>query len=84
VSIVTLSDVERIPREKFASTKIEEVMTQNVITVGLNETLLDALRKMTINEVGQLPVVDNSTGALLGIISRTDLLRAYDKRISEK
>jgi predicted transcriptional regulator len=82
VSIVTLSDVERIPREKFASTKIEEVMTQNVITVGLNETLLDALRKMTINEVGQLPVVDEPSVKLLGIISRTDLLRAYDKRIS--
>ncbi len=80
--MVTLKDVERIPREKSASTKLAEIMTQNVISVGQNETLLDAMRKMTINEVGQLPVVDKSTGALLGIISRTDLLRAYDKRIS--
>jgi CBS domain-containing protein len=57
-------------------------MTQNVVSVGSNETLLEALRKMTTNAAGQLPVVDESTGELLGIISRTDLLRAYDKRIS--
>ncbi len=82
LGMVTLRDVERIPREKSASTKLAEIMTQNVISAGPNETLLDALRKMTINEVGQLPVVDKSGGALLGIISRTDLLRAYDKRIA--
>jgi CIC family chloride channel protein len=79
--MVTLRDVESIPREKSDTTKLSEIMTQNVISVGPNETLLDALRKMTTNEVGQLPVVDSTSGSLLGIISRTDLLRAYDKRI---
>ena len=82
IGFVTLSDVEGIPREKADTTKVKEIMTQNVLSVEPGETLLDALRKMTTNDVDQLPVVDKSSGALLGIISHTDLLRAYDKRIA--
>jgi chloride channel protein, CIC family len=56
-------------------------MTQNIISVRPQETLFDTLHKMTTNDVAALPVVD-SDGKLLGIISRRDIFRAYDKFVS--
>ncbi|MGI0084659.1 MAG: chloride channel protein, partial [Nitrososphaerales archaeon] len=83
VGIVALSDVQLIPKEKSPATKLKEIMTRNVISIGPNETILEALRKMTANSIGRLPVVDQTTGSLLGIITRTDLFRAYDAAVSD-
>ena len=82
MGILTLSDVIRISKDKAATTKVKEVMTRNAVTVGPWETLLDALRKMTSHGVGRLPVIDD-TGLLVGIITRTDLFRAYDLQVSK-
>jgi len=45
-----------------------------VITIGPNETCLDAIRKLVDNNIGALPVCD-AKGAVLGIVSERDLLR---------
>lgn len=81
VGVVTMTDVRRIPTEKADSTMVKEIMTQNVITVHVKDTLYDALHKMTTNDVGRLPVVDD-LGKLVGIISRRDVFVAYDKYVS--
>ena len=83
VGIAVMSDVQRIPKGESAATKLKDIMTRNVISVGPEETLLEALRKMTANSIGRLPVVDQATGSLLGIITRTDLFRAYDTAVSD-
>ena len=83
VGMVTLSDAIRIPKEKAATTKIKDIMTRNVISIGPWETLLDALRKMTSHGVGRLPVIDDH-GLLVGIITRTDLFKAYDTQVSSR
>jgi chloride channel protein, CIC family len=81
--IITMSDVQRVPKNQTTSTSVKTVMTQNVITIGPKESLYDALRKMTTNSVGRLPVVDPGTQKLLGIITLIDLVRAYDKTVKE-
>jgi len=58
------------------STRVAEVMTRGVITVGPGDTLEDAAGRMRRHRVGALPVVD-AAGALLGIISETDLIHAF-------
>ena len=45
VGIVTMSDVERIPKEKAASTKVSEIMTRNLITVGPQRQSLGSTQK---------------------------------------
>jgi len=79
VGIVTMSDVLRVPREQMASTALKSVMTKNVRVAYPDETLHGVLKKMTINEIGRLPVVERNTGQLLGIITRTDFSRAYER-----
>jgi RNA polymerase-binding transcription factor DksA len=54
---------------------VGNVMTFAPLTVGPDEPLASAARKMTARSIGCLPVVDRQ-GELLGILTETDALRA--------
>ncbi len=79
LGIVTMSDLLGVPFEKKGSTPVDSVMTKNVVVAGSDESLLEAMNKIVTNEVGQLPVVESGSGRLLGIITMTDAIRAYDR-----
>ncbi|MCP4124950.1 MAG: CBS domain-containing protein [Bacteroidetes bacterium] len=49
------------------------IMTSNVLSVDVSDALTDAERIMTNNHIRHIPVVSN--GALVGMLSLTDLLR---------
>jgi acetoin utilization protein AcuB len=66
------SERERAKLEKF---KVRDVMTKNVITLSLRDTIQDALLLLLKYDIGALPVVDND-GRLVGILTVRDLLRA--------
>lgn len=81
VGIVTMSDIMRVPIGQRASTKLSSIMTRNLIVAYPEDTLLSVLEKMTINGVGRLPVISKETSELVGIITRTDVIRAYEKAV---
>ena len=81
VGMVTMSDLLRIPREKMDSTELRSVMTQNLLVVYSDESLLAALDRMTNHGIGRLPVVSKESGRLAGIITRTDIIRAYNRAV---
>lgn len=56
----------------------EEIMTPNPETVGLNEDLAVAAKKMVDRDVGGLPVVDEEE-RLAGIITRLEILEALSR-----
>jgi acetoin utilization protein AcuB len=66
------SERERVKLEKF---KVRDVMTKNVITLSLRDTVQDALLLLLKYDIGGLPVVDGD-GRLVGILAVRDLLRA--------
>ena len=53
-------------------------METSVISVSPESALIDVHRLFVEEEISGAPVVDN-TGALVGVISSTDLLRAVDE-----
>jgi len=81
VGIVTMSDLLRVPREQMTSKTLKSVMTQNLLVVYPDESLLDALDRMTNHGIGRLPVISKATGQLAGIITRTDVVRAYNRAV---
>lgn len=81
VGIVTLSDLIKIPMEQMKSTRLRSVMTKNVLVTHPNETLLDVLNKMMVHGVGRLPVVSKESGVLMGVITRTDIIKTYNRVI---
>ncbi|HKW04238.1 MAG TPA: chloride channel protein [Nitrososphaerales archaeon] len=83
LGIVTMNDIFRVPGEKTRTTSLKEIMTRNVITADPDENLFEALSKMTTHEIGRLPVVEPKRGELVGILTRTDLFKLYNKKVQE-
>ena len=54
-------------------TRIEEIMTEEVITVSPDDTIDSCMRLMTNNFIRHLPVVENDN--LIGIISIGDVVK---------
>jgi CBS domain-containing protein len=54
---------------------VGEMMTRDPIVVLADAPLSEAARLLDRNRISGLPVVDG-TGALVGVVSHTDLLRA--------
>lgn len=67
----------RHDRSKAAGRIASELMTAPAITIGPDATLGDAARLMHRHAVKRLPVVDPDDGTILGIVSRTDLLKVF-------
>jgi acetoin utilization protein AcuB len=61
----------------IARLTVESVMTKSVVIVSPHRDARQAAQLMLDNKIGALPVVDG--GQLLGIITETDLLRAFVK-----
>lgn len=75
VGLVTLDDVRSVPREKWDSTTVRQIMTPyaNLITTTADEDATDAWQKLLRRDVRQLPVVQG--GQLAGLLRRRDIIR---------
>lgn len=60
---------------------VGDAMTADVVVIGPEADHADAARLMEKNKIKRVPVVEN--GRLVGLISRTDILRAYTRPDSE-
>ncbi len=76
--LVTLRDMNSrvIVDGKDTADQIADIMTTDVLTLSPSELITDALHLMVEQAVGSIPILDN--GALVGIITKTDLTRALD------
>jgi acetoin utilization protein AcuB len=61
----------------LARMTVESVMTRTIVTVDPRRDARVAAQLMLYHRIGALPVVDGAT--LIGIITETDLLRAFVK-----
>ena len=55
------------------SLKAKDIMTKDVIMIGPDSILAEAIKKLIENKISGMPVVDED-GKLLGIISEKDIL----------
>jgi len=82
--IIDLADMGRVARhyDSLAGIVLAIDLAHPSETVSPNETLLDATRRMGVRGVNALPVVDNTTGRVLGLLSRHHVLAAYERSIA--
>lgn len=65
----------------LAKLTVGEVMTRSVITIRPDRPVVEAVRLMLEHRIGALPVTED--GRVIGIITETDLLRAFDRVLAE-
>lgn len=71
------ADLGEIPRVIDPATiPVESVMTEQVFSLGPEDTLEDAVRIMRRERFGAIPVADQNRH-LLGILTRSDILDAF-------
>lgn len=78
LGIVSERDIVRVVAERGADAlapdlTVEEMMTRNVLTCGLEDTVKDLMTTMTQRRIRHLPVVEN--GKLVGIVSIGDVVK---------
>jgi chloride channel protein, CIC family len=78
--IVSRADV--LNRDLPDDAPAKEIASSDVVTVGPYDTLLTVLERITEEGVDHVPVVDN--GRLVGICTRTDLLRARSRYLEHE
>jgi CIC family chloride channel protein len=80
--IVTLQDVHRAQLEANFSSRgltVADLAVEDPITVFPDEPIWVAIQKMSPRDLARLPVISrDGSGRICGIISRSDILRAYD------
>lgn len=75
VGLLTHADLVGALKHYPPQTPVRQVMRTAVPTVGLNEGLFEAYRRMTEAGLGALPVVDK--GFFLGLLTRQDANEVY-------
>ncbi|GAB4504967.1 MAG: chloride channel protein [Anaerolineales bacterium] len=82
VGILTLQDLDKTPP---TARRVGEACTRTLITAYPDETLADALRRMSQRDLGRMPVVSRQNpNILLGMIRRADVIRAYDIALTRR
>ena len=72
--IVTVNDVRRVPREEWATTPAQRVMTprERIQTVGPEVPAVQVMLVMAQAGLNQVPVIDG--GRMVGMVSRRELI----------
>jgi acetoin utilization protein AcuB len=84
VGVISQRDILRAPgllshllstaRAALRSLRVQDVMSVELVTIGADAPVEEAAQKLLEHRVGCLPVVE--AGALVGIVTTSDLLRA--------
>lgn len=85
VGLVTGSDLSQalVYREAIPLLQVGELERKDLPTISSEDTLDVVLDKFSANEVQSLAVVAPDTGVVLGLITRTRLMREYQRELEK-
>ena len=82
VGIVTKKAVDKAMNHGLGDRPVKSIMTTKLITATPDTPLSEIRRLMIENDIGRVPILEN--GILVGIVTRTDILRAIFGEVSGK
>mgnify|MGYP001069864861 CR=1 FL=1 len=83
--IFTLQDLNRHEPGTWRTRLVGDSCTHQLIVTYPDESIGAALRKMGARDIGRLPVVArNQPDQLVGVLRRSDLVRAYDGALTRR
>ena len=86
VGVLTIQDIDRAkdkPNKEHMT--VGEACTKDLLVAYPDESIGSALRKMGARDIGRLPVVARENEKeLVGLLRRTDMVRAYDIALTRR
>lgn len=80
LGMITQKDLANPPQRRSSETTVAEIMTPDPVTAQPNDTLGQILHLLDRYQLSVLPVTDNRR--LVGIISRSDIIRVEAEQLS--
>ncbi len=88
VGILTVQDIERANMTETGADRprlVGDCCTRRLLTAYPDETLAAALHRLSVRDIGRLPVVDrDNPRQLLGVLRRSAMIRAYDLALTRR
>jgi hypothetical protein len=85
LGIVDLHDVKDSLRDDSAAgLVIAQDLVQDIPTLAPDESLVSVNEKLWFPDYGQLPVVDPTTGQMVGLVTRREILGAVDREVLQR
>ncbi len=81
IGIITRMDLDKAVFHQFSESRIKHYMSIDLIKASPNTSLSEIQHTFNHNNIGRLPIIDKEQ--LVGIITRTDLLRAMHNKYNE-
>ncbi|MEZ4667317.1 MAG: CBS domain-containing protein [Anaerolineae bacterium] len=79
VGLLTRRDLDRADEHGMRDLAVRDVMSAGYFTLNPSDTISDLEKLMQDSGWGQIPVEDDS-GKLIGIVTRTDLIKHWSRR----
>jgi CBS domain-containing protein len=74
IGIVTISDVRKVPQDKWAATPVKDIMSSGELkTVTPDDDVYKALQLIARNDINQVIITENDGCA--GLLTRADIIR---------
>ena len=74
VGIVALEDVVKVEKEKRDEVLVRDITQNNPVTIFPEQLALDAFKKMRVNDMRRIAVVDKANPRkIIGVLTKTDL-----------
>jgi CBS domain-containing protein len=84
--IIEIPRAQELPYEKITEIydriggiKVSDILQKKIYTIGPEDTIEDAIQLLVRWKINRLPVIDKN-GDLVGIVTRSDLLKAFLKK----
>lgn len=85
IGIATLSDLQKAYESgKGEMLTVGDIATRDVITALPDEPVWRVVRQMGARDIGRMPVLKPGTRFPVGMLSRPDIMRAYNTAIARK
>lgn len=81
VGIISIEDFIKCLAAGEVDASIEEKMTKKVETLYSDEPIIHAVNKSNKHGFGRFPVIERSNGKLVGIISKSDIIKTLLKEL---
>ena len=78
MGMITLADVHKLAPLDREALQVRDIMTRGVISLPPSAPVIDALRIMSGSNIGRIPIMEGSQ--LVGIVSRTDIMKVIELR----
>ena len=82
IGVITLEDIQRVPAEFQDVTLVERLMSRQIVSVSPTTPAFEAIQTISSRRIGRLMVMDGDR--LVGIVSRSDLLRTLEIKAIER